>query len=393
MDKKNIRWLTYLLALLLISFSFLGERHKVQASSGQISIDVRQTDLRDVLSALAIKTNTNIVLLEEPTVVTFSVDNVTPMKALELLLQSEGLTYIKEGKLLIVGRAEKLQNNNFADQTLTRFDLVYIRTQQFQPLLTTLGLPVKSIILEANPYVVWIQGIPQDLVKVKELLAAVDQPENRIFVEDEEIEIDLDYRELTTYAVEPSRLAELVKKSGIPLDKYITLGNRLLIFDQQVLDQWDQFYSLVIELDKIDARGSSVFPFTLQNIVARDAATRLAAFGYQGVRIINFNFPEFSQEIIVLCPPELESQVFTSLVSIDVSPESIKAPIMSAKGEFAQRELQAKRRLLAEMTSIPLNNMYISENLSGDANSPYYVLWAHEAPDNIKLLQDLVDSF
>jgi type IV pilus assembly protein PilQ len=390
MYPKRYRWVVCLLVSTLLCFSWVGGNTEVMASSGQISLDVRKADLRDVLSLLALKTNTNIVLIEEPTKITFSVENVSPMKALELLLQTIGMDYVQDGNLLIVGTPAKLQRG-FAETTLTRFDLVYIKTEQFEPLLYILDLPVTSFVLEGNPYVIWVEGTPQELVKVKELLAAVDQKENAVF--DGSGPLPLDYRDVTVYAVEPSRLAQLIQQVGIPLERYLIMGNRLLIFDRAIIEQWDEFYRVISELDQIDARRSSVFPFRLNNIVAQDAAQRLSAFGYPDVRVITFNFPELSRELIVICPPELESQVYTSLVTLDVAPEKIKATVTTATGPTARRELQAKRSLLAEMTSVSLSDMYISDNLSGDASNPHYILWAHETPDRIKMLQDLVESF
>lgn len=377
--------------LLVCVLLFSGTMREAQAASGQFSLDVRNADLRDVLSALAIQTGTNIVLVEEPVNVTFSVQNVPPMRALELLLQTLGLSYVREGNLLIVGREEKLQAGYDKEETLARFDLVYIRTEQFRPLLSELGLPVKSIAFNNNPYTIWVKGTPRDLVKVKELLEAVDQLENAVFRGVEELV--LDYQEFYAYAVEPDRLAQLARNAGIPLEKYVTIGNRLLVFDKQILAYWDEFHKVMQALDSIDARNSSIFPFQLKHIVARDAASRLASIGFSGVKTITFNFPEFSRELIVICPPQLESQVYTALAAIDTAPEKIKAPVISSTGEFARSELQAKRRLLAEMTSIPLSSMHISENISGDPDNPHHVLWAHETPDNIKLLQDLAESF
>lgn len=385
------RLLCFLLILCLVMMGIVGLPVAVQGASDQISLDVRQADLRDVLSALAVKTGTNIVLLEEPVKVTFSVEKVSPMKALELLLRSEGLSYIREGNLLIVGSAAKLQADEFKERALTRFDLTYLTIHQFVPLLEELDLPVKTITLESNPYAVWVEGSVDALVKVKELLAAVDLHENAAFGSGEYY--SLVYEEFVSYNIEPGRLVELIQQAGYPIRRYVTLGHRLLVFDQEVLARWDEFYRLFLEMDKLDARQHNVFPFRLQHVVARDAADRLAAMGYPGVRVITSNFPQFSKYIFVVCPPELESQVYTSLTAIDVAPEKIKAIIMSAKGEYARRELQAKRKLLAELASIPSSSMYISDNISGNDDSPHYVLWAHETPDKIKLLQDIAATF
>lgn len=391
MNRRCFFRLSILAVWLICLLLFPGAAQEAKAASHQISMEVRNADLRDVLSALAIQMDTNIVLVEEPVTVTFSVQNVSPMQALELLLQTLGLSYIRDRNLLIVGSEDKLQASYGTKQTIVRFDLVYLRADQIRPLLSELDIPVKSIAFENNPFSIWVWGTPRDLVIVRELLEAVDRFENITF--DGEEELVLNYREFQAYTVEPARLAEMAKNAGVPLERYITLGNRLLVFDSQILAYWDEFHKVMRELDTIEARSSSIFTFKLKHVVARDGASRLAAMGFSGVRTVTFNFPEFSKELIVICPPELESQVYAALITIDTAPEKISAPITFSTGEFARQELQAKRRLLAEMTSIPISSMHISDNISGDPDNPHYVLWAHETPDNIKLLQDLVASF
>ncbi|MFA5535584.1 MAG: STN domain-containing protein [Bacillota bacterium] len=363
----------------------------VSAREEIISLDVREADLRDVLSALAIKTNTNIVLIEKPVKVTFSVENVSPMEALDLLLKNEGLSYIKDGKILVVGNEQKLRDVGFTTATLTRFDFIYIRGNQLQTLINTLGIPVKSFVLESNPRSIWVQGTPDDLIKIKELIAAVDIVEN-FYLDDGEI-INFAFKELKTYVVEPSRLVELIKETGIPLNKYVTIGNRLLVFDEAIIESWSQLQRVAMELDRLEGRNKTVFIYRFEHLVAKDAVTRMDSFGYDGLELLAFNFPELSREIIVICPPELEPQIYISLKAIDVAREKIKATITSASGSYAMERLKALRTILTEMSPVISTSMHISENLSGDSANPHYILWAEETPDRIKMLQELVASF
>lgn len=384
-------FLFILLLIVVFTFGFAIDAAEVKAQTEKISLDVRDADLRDVLSVLAIKTGTNIVLIEKPIMVTFSVENVSPMDALDLLLKSQGLNYIKNGNLLIVGKEGKLQEAGFATTTLTRFDLAYIKGRQLQPLINTLAIPVKSFTLETNPYAIWIQGTPENLIKVKELIKTVDNIENADLGEGETI--NFAFKELKTYAVEPTRLAELIKETGIPLKNHISIGNRLLVFDEKIIENWSQLQRVAMELDRLEGRNKTVFLYRLEHIVARDAASRMESFGYKDLELVTFNFPEYSKEVIVICPPELEPQVYMSLKAIDVYREKVKAAITSASGEYAKKELQAVRQLLSEMTPVVLNSMKISENLTGDPDNPRHILWAEETPDRIKMLQDLVESF
>lgn len=389
-QRKDALITIMLISFLLIFFWGGGETRALangKTSSSTISIQVREADLRDVLSALAVKTKTSIILMEKPTKITFQAENVSPMKALELMLQGEGLSYIQDGKLLVVGKEEKLHERFFNQMTLTRFDLLFITADQLEDLIGKFGVPVKGISLDANEYSIWFQGTPQSLSKVRELINAVDVPENAA------IEIsDLEFREIMTYAITPSRAAELVSEAGIPLNRYIAMGNRLLVFDRKVLERWEQFEAIISEVDNINAREQSVFLFTLHNTLAKDAAEMLEVFEYEEVKTITFNFPELTRELLVICPPELETEVYVNLVNIDGERKKIKAVITSAKGEYARKEIIAKRKLLSEMTGISTNSMNISDNLSGDVSKPHYVLWTETTPDRVQLLRELVKS-
>uniref|UniRef100_UPI003B75C556 hypothetical protein n=1 Tax=Desulforadius tongensis TaxID=1216062 RepID=UPI003B75C556 len=141
-----------------------------------ITLNVREAYLQDVLSALAIKMGANIVLLDsKPVKVTFKVENVSPRRAMELIIQSSGLSYLQSGSVIIIGPADKLQQNFFNHMALTRFDTRYIESDEIQNMINKLGIKgVKTIIKDDNPHAIWVQGTAQALDKVRELISAVD---------------------------------------------------------------------------------------------------------------------------------------------------------------------------------------------------------------------------
>lgn len=97
-------------------------------SGEKISLDLRGVDLRDALSALAIKMNANIILLDpKPVKINFQADNITARQALELIIQSQGLTYLQNGQIIMVGPADKLKKDFFNQMILTRFNLFTYR--------------------------------------------------------------------------------------------------------------------------------------------------------------------------------------------------------------------------------------------------------------------------
>jgi len=147
-------------------------------TSGAFSLDVRDADLRDVLSGLAITMNTNIILIENPVRLTFKIENVSPHEAMELILKSIEFSYVEQGNIIIAGKQDKLQKNFFDEMILTKFTLHYITATKLGSMLDGLAVPTQKIIVDENQKAIWVQGTPQALLKVKELIKSMDIAEN-----------------------------------------------------------------------------------------------------------------------------------------------------------------------------------------------------------------------
>ncbi|MTI81184.1 MAG: hypothetical protein FH758_09895 [Firmicutes bacterium] len=160
-------------------------------NSPRITLNMQGVDMQDLLSALAIKMGVNIILLEtEPLTVTFKADNVTPRQAMEIVIHTKGLTYIQNGDTIIVGQPNALHEEYFDEMFLTRFDTEHIEAEKLKNMIGELGIDsrIKSIISDDHQNIIWVQGTPQALNKVQELIANVDiEPqtnyyENRTFI-------------------------------------------------------------------------------------------------------------------------------------------------------------------------------------------------------------------
>ena len=157
------------------------ENAKIQTknlASSKISVYIKESDIRDVLSAIAILMDSSMIYLEEPVDITFKISNVTPKAALELILQSNNLSYLEDQNLIVVGQTENLQQKFFNQMILTRFDLKYISSSELKDLISELNVTPQVITVKENPQSIWIQGTPQVLSKINELIRAVDKSEN-----------------------------------------------------------------------------------------------------------------------------------------------------------------------------------------------------------------------
>ena len=148
------------------------------STDDKISMDVRDCDIRDILSALAVTMGTNIVFTEEPVKVNFSIQDVTVTQALEYLVKSVKCDYIKSDSTLIIGSKETLTKDFASNLSLSKISLKYIKSDVIAIQIESLGIDVKKITLDTNKNALWVQGLPKDLAKVRELVNMLDKSEN-----------------------------------------------------------------------------------------------------------------------------------------------------------------------------------------------------------------------
>jgi hypothetical protein len=158
----------------------LTESYGVSTSS-RISIDVRDANILDVLSVLAIKLDAHIIYLEAPVSVTFSSKGLSPITTLQLLLQKEKLDYITLGNHYIIGKRERLHEDFFNRMTFSRYSLQYISPTLLYQIISELDLPVEHITVMENSRAIYVQGTPIALSKVRELVNLLDRHENAHF--------------------------------------------------------------------------------------------------------------------------------------------------------------------------------------------------------------------
>ncbi|MCL6638668.1 MAG: energy transducer TonB [Firmicutes bacterium] len=354
---------------------------------GSVSLDLRGVDLRDVLSALAIKMGVNVVIVNnEPLEVTFKAGGITARKAFEMIIQSNGLAYLQNGDLIVVGKAGTLQQDFFSQMILTRFDTAFVPAEKIVSMIKELGLgdSLKVLSIDTNPNVFWAQGTVQSLRKVREIVSAVDSEDNRVS------SLSLDYRTILLTSITPPRAVELLKEAGLEIKRHIYLDNKLLVFDSDLFPQWDKVLALVKQLDVQTAGGQRVFVYPLKNIVAADAAERLKKFGFKDVETVTYNNDRLGREIMVICPPYLEYQVRAALESLDERRSTTRAFLAKVTGQNAYERAYTIRKILSEISGVSRSNINISDNLTEDDDNPEYVLWVEETPDNIQLVKDLL---
>lgn len=162
------------------------------SGTGNISLELKDANLIDVLSMLAYRMDVNILFLGEPDTITFKSENLSPLTTFQLLLQSyqptqqaqgtqNDLDYLVLGRNYIVGNRDRLHQNFFNRMLLTRFGLHYVSAEAMESYIQSLDVPVQSLTVDANQQALWVQGTPVTLGKVREVINSLDVLENAAF--------------------------------------------------------------------------------------------------------------------------------------------------------------------------------------------------------------------
>lgn len=181
-------------------------------SNGKFSIDVRNADIRDVLSAIAVTMGYNIIYIESPILISFSMTDVSAADALDYLLKTYGMDYIKEESTLVVGQPEKLTSYFSNSLSLTKITLKYIQSDVIASMIDSLGIQVKKVTLDTNKNAIWVQGLPTALGKVRELVNMIDRAEN---ASDEQLTRNIKLTSLTLTYITAKQMNEILQMMGL----------------------------------------------------------------------------------------------------------------------------------------------------------------------------------
>lgn len=148
--------------------------------SSRISLNVADANVKDVLSAIALNAGYTIIMEDASTeaTVTATLEEMSPLKAIDYVTRFVDMTYLKDGNTIMVGTPEAL-NDTFVDKTvLSKITLKYISAEALQTQMSSLGLSNVQVVSTNNKDEFYISGYPKELAKVSELVRLLDVSSN-----------------------------------------------------------------------------------------------------------------------------------------------------------------------------------------------------------------------
>ncbi len=144
-------------------------------SSSKISISFKDADLLGAVETILAHTGYTMIFKGSTTnVPEITLENVSPMTALDYVLRMVDMTYIKNDNIIYVGTADTLNSNFIDSHALTKIQLKYISSDTLISQLSTLGISVKVVKMDINLREFWISGYPIDLAMANELIRTLD---------------------------------------------------------------------------------------------------------------------------------------------------------------------------------------------------------------------------
>lgn len=158
-------------------------------SSAPVTLQLRDSDLRDVFRMLGSMVNMNVVI--DPSVpatpVTISLNNVPMNEAFQYLMRMYDVSYAIMGKTIIVGRKDNLSRAMGMEKTRA-FRIAYADLGQIPALLQGLS-GVSSVVVDERLRTVYVTASEERLGDVAVTLQRIDHPGRQVMLQARIVEV------------------------------------------------------------------------------------------------------------------------------------------------------------------------------------------------------------
>ncbi len=156
------------------------------SSTTPVTLDLRDTELRDVFRMLGMYINKNIIIDQSlpPALVTMTLKNVPLKEAFAYLMRNYDIGYHMVGKdTIVVGTNEGLSRAAGTEETRA-FHVAYADPAALQGLLTSMvRLPADRINVDTRLRIIYITSSPEKLAEVQTVIQRLDNPGKQVMLQ------------------------------------------------------------------------------------------------------------------------------------------------------------------------------------------------------------------
>ncbi len=157
--------------------------------SAPVTLELRDTEIKDVLRMLAKFTNMNVIIDPSvpPNTVTMSVKDAPLHEVLAYIMRVNNLSYAMMGNTILFGTPESLAKSLGMEQTRS-FRIAYADPKQIPPILQSL-VGLTNIAVDERLRTVYVTGRPDTLRDAERILQRVDHPGRQVMLQARLVEV------------------------------------------------------------------------------------------------------------------------------------------------------------------------------------------------------------
>lgn len=183
------------LLLLVLSSSATAEKIDIQGNRLQFSMEFRDAEIKDVLRALSQVAGLNMIIGDTVSgQVTLSLKNVDLLDALEAILKTKGLTYVRDGNIL---RVVSLAEARDEDMETRVFPLGYASGKDVLAIVEKIKSDKAKVSADMRMNALVVKDLSLNIDRMERLIKDLDMRSPQVLIEAKIVEVSSNYaREL-----------------------------------------------------------------------------------------------------------------------------------------------------------------------------------------------------
>ncbi len=165
----------------------------ISTGQGQISVDFKDADIRQVLRIISLKSGVDIVAgTDVEGLVTIKLTNVPWEQALDIILRTYGFTYERKGPIIRVMTVAALEKEALSTEV---FPLDYAKSKDVPEVLKEMLSERGRVKFDERTNTVIVTDIPTNLYQIKQVIGRLDQRTPQVLIETKVVETRLEKSE------------------------------------------------------------------------------------------------------------------------------------------------------------------------------------------------------
>jgi type IV pilus assembly protein PilQ len=183
------------LALWLIAAPVHAQTVDIKKTHSEFSMEFRDAEIKDVLRAVGQAANLNMIVSDAVTgKVSLSIKNVDIWNALESILKTKGLTYVRDANMVRIVSLAEVRDNDMETRV---FPLGHASSQDVLPIVTAVKSERSRISVDSRMNALVVRDLSLNIDQMARLLKSLDVRMPQVLIEAKIVEVSSNYaREL-----------------------------------------------------------------------------------------------------------------------------------------------------------------------------------------------------